>query len=384
MHEPPRLLVVDDGDMNRDMLARRLVRLGYSVDTAVNGREALEKLHGSEFDLVLLDIMMPELDGYDTLAAMKADAALKHVPVVMVSAVSEIESVVKCLELGADDYLPKPFNPTILKARVTSSLDRKRLRDQERLLAQSMERELEIGREIQAGFFPDALPTAAGYQLAAHFAPARQCSGDFYDAFETEVGTIGLVVADVCDKGVGAALFMALFRSLLRAFATQTAVEAAPRARLESAVRLTNDYIAKEHGKANMFATVFFGVLQPESGILLYVNGGHEAPLVVDAGGVVRRRLEPTGPAMGMLPQVPFTVGEETLAPGELLYVFTDGVVEAKGEAGFFGEERLLPLVTAPGDSAQTVVTNVAAALAAHVGALPRYDDVTMLAVKRA
>ncbi len=125
------LLVVDDNEDNRYALTRRLAREGYTnVATAVDGRQALELLHGKSYDLVLLDIMMPNVNGYEVLETMKADDTLRHVPVVMISAVDEIDSVVRCIELGAEDYLPKPFNPTLLRARVGACLERKRLHDQ--------------------------------------------------------------------------------------------------------------------------------------------------------------------------------------------------------------------------------------------------------------
>src|SRR3954467_9323871 len=125
------LLVVDDIDDNRFALSRRLARQGYlNVTTAVDGRQALELLNSSPFDLVLLDIMMPTVNGYEVLAQMKASSSLRHIPVIMISAVDEIESVVRCIELGAEDYLPKPFNPTLLRARVGACLERKRLHDQ--------------------------------------------------------------------------------------------------------------------------------------------------------------------------------------------------------------------------------------------------------------
>src|SRR6185295_3398345 len=277
--ETGRLLVVDDVEMNRDLLTRRLQQQGHTVSAAENGRRALEMIRAADYDLVLLDIMMPEMDGYQVLEEMRNDAALKHIPVIMISAVSEMESVVKCIELGATDYLPKPFNTVLLKARVGATLEKKRLRDKERLYAKSLERELEIGREIQRSFLPEELPRAEGWEIAARFRPARQVAGDFYDAFALpSSGRIGLVVADVCDKGVGAALFMALFRSLVRATATGMAWEADAAAGLLRVVRLTNDYIARTHGRSNMFATLFFGVLDPATGDLAYVNGGHEAP----------------------------------------------------------------------------------------------------------
>src|SRR2546425_5097704 len=125
------LLVVDDNSMNRIMLSRYITKLGYQATLVENGRQALEKLQAGPFDLVLLDVEMPEMDGYQVLEQLKADPRLRDLPVIMISAVEELESVVRCIELGAQDYLPKPFNPVLLRARLTACLERKRLRDQE-------------------------------------------------------------------------------------------------------------------------------------------------------------------------------------------------------------------------------------------------------------
>ena len=294
-----------------------------------------------------------------------------------------MDSVVKCIELGATDYLPKPFNPVLLKARVGATLEKKRLRDKEQLWAKSLERELEIGREIQKSFLPEELPKVAGWEIAARFRPARQVAGDFYDAFSLpSSGRIGLVIADVCDKGVGAALFMALFRSLLRATATGAAwgPEAAPE--LLRTVRLTNDYIARTHGRSNMFATLFFGVLDPATGSLLYVNGGHEAPVLFGPAGA-KARLPPTGPAVGMMPDMPFEIGETRLEAGEGLLAFTDGVTDARGASGFFGEGRLLALLDQPVASAAALLDAIEAAVLAHAAGSEQTDDITLLAVRR-
>ncbi|HYB57795.1 MAG TPA: response regulator [Alphaproteobacteria bacterium] len=130
------LLVVDDNEDNRYTLTRRLSREGYTnLTTAANGREALGLLQGKPFDLVLLDIMMPDMNGYEVLEHLKADQQLRHIPVIMISAVDEVESVIRCIELGAEDYLSKPFNPTLLRARVGASLERKHLLDQVRAQA---------------------------------------------------------------------------------------------------------------------------------------------------------------------------------------------------------------------------------------------------------
>ena len=134
------LLVVDDIEANREVLSRRLERQGYVVATAENGRQALEMLHANNFDLVLLDIMMPEMDGYETLQRLKADETLCNIPVIMITALNELDSAVRCIEMGAEDYLPKPFNPTLLKARIGACLQKKR--------AKETERELEAARQL--------------------------------------------------------------------------------------------------------------------------------------------------------------------------------------------------------------------------------------------
>ena len=138
----PAILVVDDEETNRYTLVRRLQRAGYAnVATAENGRAALDMLRARPFDLVLLDIMMPEVDGYEVLRQVKSDLRLRHVPVIMISAIDDIASVVKCIELGAEDYLPKPFNSVLLSARIGACLEKKRLRDQEAMFLEHVQAE---------------------------------------------------------------------------------------------------------------------------------------------------------------------------------------------------------------------------------------------------
>lgn len=155
------LLVVDDNDDNRYTLTRRLAREGYTtVVTATNGREALDLLAGRRVDLVLLDVMMPELNGYEVLERLRGDEHLRHVPVIMISAVDQLESVVRCIELGAQDYLPKPFNPVLLRARVGACLERKRLRDQEVQYLRDVAEVTTAAAAVEAGQF--AVETLTG------------------------------------------------------------------------------------------------------------------------------------------------------------------------------------------------------------------------------
>ncbi len=177
------LLVVDDHRMNRILLARYLAKLGYQATLVENGRQALERLQSEPCDLVLLDVEMPDMDGYQVLEQLKADPRLRDIPVIMISAVEELESVVRCIELGAQDYLPKPFNPVLLRARLDACLERKWLRDQEIDYVQQVGRVTAAAAAVRAGTFqPESLdevarrPDALG-QLALVFQEmARQVS----------------------------------------------------------------------------------------------------------------------------------------------------------------------------------------------------------------
>ena len=267
--------------------------------------------------------------------------------------------------------------------------------------------ELEKGRQIQTDFLPDQILQLPNWEIAAFFQPARQVAGDFYDAFMLPDGCVGLVIADVCDKGVGAALFMALFRSLIRVFSGQTSLQGLAIVANElpitsntsidrtvevsltqihalKAVELTNDYVAHNHSNLNMFATLFFGVLDPVTGLLAYVNGGHE-PLAILGPAGVRQRLMPTGPAVGMLPNMNFKIQQMYLEPGDILLGYTDGIPEARCPSGqFFTEKKLLSLLQDPTPSATALIERIKVSVLAHIASADQFDDITMLAVQRA
>lgn len=144
------VLVVDDDENNRDLLFHRLQRQGYDAVTAENGKQALDLLVSGAFDLVLLDIVMPEMDGFEVLRRLKSDDRLRHIPVIMISGVGDLDSVAHCIEMGAEDYLPKPFQPTLLQARITASLEKKRARDREFLLFQELQENNRRLQELEA------------------------------------------------------------------------------------------------------------------------------------------------------------------------------------------------------------------------------------------
>jgi sigma-B regulation protein RsbU (phosphoserine phosphatase) len=378
-----RILVVDDLEINRDLLVRRVRRLGHEAGVAIHGRDALVQLEREAWDLVLLDITMPEMDGYETLQRIRADPRLAQLPVVMVSAIDETDSVVRCLELGADDYLTKPFNPVVLRARVEASLAKKRLVDQQQLLLQALSREMEIGQRIQQGFLPDGLPELPGWSLAAMCRPARRVGGDFYDAFMLPSGQLALAIADVCDKGVGAALYMALFRTLLRITACQAPAGETPADTLLRSASATNNYIATVHGMENMFATVFFAALDTGSGLLHYVNAGHEPPLLRHAAAGRTSEFDVTGPALGLWIDQAWEVRTAQLEPGDSLLGFTDGVTEAIGSSGPVGSAALRRALEEHTGAATGLIDAVRMQFESPVDQVVVSDDITLLALVR-
>ena len=277
-----------------------------------------------------------------------------------------------------------------LAASMSVALENARLWEQEHLYRQALEREFEIGRSIQAGFLPDELPQRSGWEIAARLKPAREVAGDFYDVFNLSGGRLALVIADVCDKGLGAALFMTLVRSLLRAVSNMNMYSRplshsriTVKEKLRQVVCFTNNYIEENHGRTGMFATLFFAVLDPKNGVLKYVNCGHMPPLVVGRDGETRA-LAPTGPAVGAIRNPDFEVGEIVLQPGEYLFAYTDGLTDAENLGGEnFTPARLLPLLHASVPPT-TLVDKVMVELDKFSLGAKQFDDITMLVVKRA
>jgi serine phosphatase RsbU (regulator of sigma subunit) len=392
MHQPPKILIVDDTPLNVDLLEQALDELGYQTVTAFDGQAALEQIVATQPDLVLLDIMMPVMDGFEVLMRVKADPATHDLPVIVISALSDMSSIVRGIEMGADDFLPKPFEPAILRARLQNSLDKKRWRDAEQLIARANERELDIGREMQASFLPQELPRVEGWEFAAYFQAARQVAGDLYDVFPlSPEKRIGIFIGDVSDKGVGAALYMALFRTLLRAALqwdefgrNDSAIAQDDAARLGASIRLTNNYVASMHGHTSMFATLFAGLLNPTTGELIYANQGHMPPLVLNAQGI-RMELGATGIPLGIAPRETFTVRAAQLERGETLLLYSDGVTDAQNaNREFWDEAALLTAIRAFGAESPTVLLEkIVARVNAHVNNAPRFDDMTLVALKR-
>ena len=255
------------------------------------------------------------------------------------------------------------------------------------------ERELEIGRQIQSGFFPTSLPAPQGWELATHFQAARHVAGDFYDVFTLgNDKKVGLVIADVCDKGVGAALFMALFRSFIRVLSGTAHSDGHlainnpstdPAGILQKTILAINNYISITHERAGMFATIFYAILDPETGNLTYINGGHEPPVIIGSGGI-KTSLNPTGPAVGLYPDLEFKTRTVQLKKNDMLLVYTDGVTDARSKTGeAFTKERLHHLMQTSSQSAADLIKSIKTRINDHILSEKQFDDITIMALRR-
>jgi PAS domain S-box-containing protein len=256
------------------------------------------------------------------------------------------------------------------------------------LAHQKVERDLALAWEIQNGFLPDALPDVPGWQLAATLKPASETSGDFFDVISLPNGRVGLLVADVSDKGTAAALYMAVSCTLIRTFAVEYDKEP------ERALRAVHRRILADT-KSDQFVTVFYGVLDPTTGTLTYCNAGHNSPYLFRAAsyggsaqqGALAEELDSTGPALGIraLNEMIWERRTVQLAPGDTLVLYSDGITEAQNlQRAFFDETRLLDVAQANvGRSAQTIQQAILAQVQEFVGDAPQMDDIALMVTVR-
>ena len=272
------------------------------------------------------------------------------------------------------------------------------------MYSQALDLELEKGRKIQRDFLPHRIPRVPNCEIATYFHPALQLSGDFYDVFMLPGHRCGVVIADVSGKGVGSALFMALLRSLIRVYSGHSRLYCAhedhqggvpesikdvylstdpERMNALDAVSRTNEYIAHEHGEEGMFATLFFGIIEPWNGVFAYINAGHEPVLIVNAQGI-KKRLPPTGPAVGIIPGTGYTIGQARLDRGDILFGYTDGVTEARSPADeLYTRKRLeASVLKAVSATAGDFSENIRSDLFRFIEQAPQGDDITMLTVR--
>ena len=381
-----QILIVDDNSNNRDVLIRRLKRLGLeNVVQAVDGIEALEILPTRPFDLVLLDVMMPRMNGVEVLKAMQAERRLEDTPVIMISAASELDTVVRCIELGAEDYLSKPFNPALLGARVTAVLEKKALRAENRAQLARLEQELAEARAHQLSMLPTEFPIdPAIIDVHAFIDPALEVGGDLYDVFAVGPNQLCVAVGDVAGKGTAAALFMARTRSLLRAGTLQFFSIAQRMPRPSEVASLVNAELCKNNPNST-FVTLLIAFLDIADGQVTYCNAGHVYPVVAGGSGV-SEIINIPDPPLGALEGLTFADHTLQMATGDTLILMSDGLADMRNPAmESFGDERVLSEIEAAnGAPLNELVDRLVSSARLFADGAPQFDDVTVLALRRA
>lgn len=351
------VLIVDDDAGNRDMLAKRLSREGLKVETVSDGFAALAALSRKSFDVVLLDVMMPEIDGYEILCQAKQNPATRDVPVIMISALDELESVIRCIEAGAEDYLPKPFNPTLLRARLSASLEKKRLRDAEQKYLQDIEvvqkrLQSELGEAARyvRSIIPE--PQQKAPRTDWKYVPSTELGGDAFGYHWVDSEHFAIYLLDVCGHGVGSALLSVAAMNVLRSGSLPNTDFRDPAAVLSA----LNAAFPMER-QNNLYFTIWYGVYHAPTRLLRYSSGGHPPALLIQPakeGSAVSKRLQTPGLIIGVMQESKYTTGEETIPPGATLAVFCDGCYEVSDVSGeimaFEDFEAFMGLNAARGD----------------------------------
>lgn len=327
-----RILVVDDDPGNRELATRYVERLGHSAVPAGDGATALQKLRGEAFDAVLLDLIMPVLDGFSTLCQIKEDPALRDVPVIMISALDELASVARCIEAGAEDFLPKPFDATLLRARLAACLEKKRLRDAEQKhlhLIENTQRRLADELAEAARYVRSILPAPANSPLPIDwsYVPSTELGGDAFGYHWLDDDTLALYLLDVCGHGVGASLLSVSAINLIRAGALPGTDFKDPSSVLEA----LNAAFPMET-QNNMYFTIWYGVFQRSASILRHAAAGHPPALLIHEGKA-QDVLSP-GLIIGVIPDAKFVSAQVQIPPGSTLLLLCDGTYEIRDRNG--------------------------------------------------
>jgi sigma-B regulation protein RsbU (phosphoserine phosphatase) len=391
-NEKDVVLVVDDLPDNIALMSSMLSD-DYQVKVALNGRKALSIAQSDNPpDIILLDIMMPGMDGYEVCRRLKENESTEAIPVIFVTAMTDIDSEQQGLDLGAVDYITKPVSPPLVLARLKTQL---RLYKQNRYLdelvqqrtrqlmvetehRQKLENELQIARDIQMAMLPKQLDggiTTGRCRISAQLRPAKEVGGDFYSIFPIGSHKVIFAIGDVSGKSVPAALFMARACTLLESIGNEGHSPEQILSKINQALCHNNDEC--------MFVTIGCGLLDTQSGELNYASAGHDPPILIQRDNAVSTLDISGGPLIGIYESAEYTLTTTHLQPGEKLLLYTDGITEAFNiEGEMFTEHRLLQ--TLSGTTAQSIdilVDTLIKKVDDFCKGADQSDDITVVAV---
>jgi phosphoserine phosphatase RsbU/P len=384
----PVLLVVDDDPDILRVVRFYLSKQRYHVHTAESGREAIAVLQREpDVELILSDVMMPEMSGLDLLTAVRDDPRFSEIPVILISAEGETSKKVAGLNLGADDFITKPFNFDELMARVKNHIRLRRLQKEvviasrQVLQANAMlqhqndrfQQDLEAARSLQMSLLPDPMPQDARVRLGSRYLPAERLGGDLFDVVELDGGrSLGLLVADVCGHGITAAFITAM---------TKITFQTVCQASLDPAVVLRNMNQELAANLTGGFVTVFYGIYDLERRSFAYASGGHPPVLVHRRPERRILQLEPQATFLGAFEDIAYSTERIALEPGDRVIFYTDGLYESQRSPGEdFGMERVCAYLREHhAREIQPVLDGLVRSLMDFMAGAPVEDDITIL-----
>ncbi len=370
------ILLVDDEPSNLQMLFQLLEKsVGGKLLVAKNGETALAIARKTRPDLVLLDIMMPGIDGFEVCRRLKADPATRPIPVIFLSALDETADKVKGLQLGAVDYVSKPFQPEEVLARVNTHLTIHRLSREVQAQRDELEHELNVVSALQRDLLPARLPKVSGVKFAVHYATSRYAGGDYYDVVALPDSRCGLLVADAEGHSAPATVMMAMTCALFRSC---THLHAEP----ENVLEFLNTHLCKVNQAS--FVTALYAVFDGQRRTLRIARAGHPLPILYRPSEGSAREVPCDGVLMmGFGPYERVPVTELYLEPGDRLLLYTDGVSERfNREDQLYGEKRLCRQMEGPaGEDPRVRLQGIVADLGAFAGERPADDDQALLLV---
>jgi sigma-B regulation protein RsbU (phosphoserine phosphatase) len=326
------LLLVDDEPANIQVV-NSILKDEYKIRVATNGAKALELVAATPLpDLILLDVVMPEMDGYEVCTRLKTDPETKEIPVVFLTGQTETSDETRGFEVGAVDYIHKPFSPAVVQARVHTHLTLRGVRQQLAQQLDTIKKELEVARKIQLSILPNQVPAIQGLDLAARYVPMTQVAGDFYDFIVIDEQHVGILVADVSGHGMPAALIASMLKIALAAQAEYASEPA------EVLTRLNQTLYGKFH---DHYVTATYVYLDMEKRSLRYAGAGHPPVLMCDGATGRVRDLDENGFFLSWIEDAAYASREVTLGQGDWVILYTDGITETSNrKMEEFGMER--------------------------------------------
>ena len=381
--EASKILVVDDEPRNVKILQIQLKARGYTVYTAADGLEALDVVEKEMPDLILLDINMPKMDGFQVVERIRADEATEFIPIVMITALRDTrENRVKSIEVGADDFIEKPFDSVEVLARVRSLLRIKAYQDTLAEHNSRLEEELQMARSIQEILIPqNGVQELSGFRIASRCCPEMAVGGDFYDIWEVGPNRLGVFISDVMGHGVSAAFVTVFIKTILAEFQQQ--IEDNPGYLLEILNTRFNDLISS---RLFMFATAFCGIIDLAKGELVCANAGHSFPFLSHSDQQTYAAIgdKCTGNGLGIWQESVYETMRYPFDRSSRMLLYTDGVYEVKNAHGEeFTAERLQKLACACVEqSAAQLIGSISESVDAFAGSCPKEDDLTLIAIE--